>query len=90
MTATIQRQAGAMSRKPEKLSIRTRLETTRLKLRLFTDQDLQIMFELNSDPEVIKYAESTPAINIQEARERLELVLCLIIKSMAMGVLPLS
>ena len=30
------------------------------------------MFELNSDPEVIKYAESTPARNIQEARERLE------------------
>ena len=52
--------------------IRTQLETKRLKLRLFNDQDLQIMFELNSDPEVIKYAESTPARNIQEARERLE------------------
>ena len=36
----------------EKLVIRTQLETKRLKLRLFNDQDLQIMFELNSDPEI--------------------------------------
>lgn len=33
--------------------IRTYLETERLRLRLFTDDDVQIMFDLNSDPEVI-------------------------------------
>jgi len=35
--------------------IRTQLETARLILRLFTYDDIQIMFELNSDPEIIKY-----------------------------------
>ena len=43
--------------------IRTRLETAILKLRLFTDDDLQIMFELNSDPEIIKYAEAELQLN---------------------------
>jgi len=52
--------------------IRTQLETKRLKLRLFDDEDLQIMFELNSDPEIIKYAEATPARDLDEARQRLE------------------
>ena len=52
--------------------IRTRLETARLKLRWFTDDDVRIMFDLNSDPEVIKYAESTPTRTLQEAKERLE------------------
>ena len=51
--------------------IRTRLETPRLRLRLFTHDDLQIMFKLNSDPEVIKYAD-TPVRNMEEVRERLE------------------
>jgi len=52
--------------------IRTELETARLRLRLFTLDDLQIMFELNSDPDIIKYAEAEPARNLQEARRRLE------------------
>ena len=30
------------------------------------------MFELNSDPKIIKYAEATPAIDLIEARQRLE------------------
>ena len=37
--------------------IRTRLETARLRLRLFTHGDVQVMFKLCSDPEIIKYAE---------------------------------
>ena len=41
-------------------------------MRLFDDEDLQIMFELNSDPEIIKYAEATPARDLDEARQRLE------------------
>ena len=52
--------------------IRTQLETKRLNLRLFDDEDVQIMFELNSDPEIIKYAEATPARDLDEARQRLE------------------
>jgi ribosomal-protein-alanine N-acetyltransferase len=52
--------------------IRTQLETARLTLRWFTDEDVQVMFDLNSDPEVIKYAESTPTRTLQEAKERLE------------------
>jgi RimJ/RimL family protein N-acetyltransferase len=52
--------------------IRTQLETARLRLRLFTLDDVQIMFELNSDPEIIKYAEATPVRDLQEARQRLE------------------
>jgi ribosomal-protein-alanine N-acetyltransferase len=52
--------------------IRTQLETERLRLRLFTHNDLQIMFELNSDPEIIKYAEPEPLKNLEEARQRLE------------------
>ena len=52
--------------------IRSQLETSRLRLRLFTREDSQVMFDLNSDPEVIKYAEATPARNLEEARFRLE------------------
>jgi len=51
--------------------IRTELETERLRLRLFTHDDLQVMFRLNTDPDVIKYAD-TPAKNMEEVRQRLE------------------
>jgi len=51
--------------------IRTQLETTRLRLRLFTHDDLLIMFRLSTDPDVIKYADS-PARDLEEARQRLE------------------
>ena len=52
--------------------IRTQLETARLRLRLFTHADVQIMFELGSDPDVIKYAEATPVRDLEEAMQRLE------------------
>ncbi len=52
--------------------IRTHLETARLRLRLFTRDDVQIMFELSSDPEVIKYAEAHPVKSLHEAQQRLE------------------
>ena len=51
--------------------IRTSLETARLRLRLFTHDDLQIMFKLNSDPDVIKYADN-PVRDLEEAKQRLE------------------
>jgi len=52
--------------------IRSRLETERLVLRLFTPDDVQAMYDLNSDPEVIRYAEAAPVRDLQEAREKLE------------------
>ena len=51
--------------------IRTQLETERLRLRLFTHDDLQIMFKLGTDPDVIKYAD-TPCKDLAEAKQRLE------------------
>jgi RimJ/RimL family protein N-acetyltransferase len=51
--------------------IRTQLETTRLRLRQFTHDDLQVMWVLGTDPDVIRYAES-PARDMQEVRQRLE------------------
>ena len=51
--------------------IRTQLETERLRLRLFNHDDLQVMYDLSTDPDVIKYAD-TPVKNMQEAKERLE------------------
>jgi ribosomal-protein-alanine N-acetyltransferase len=52
--------------------IRSRLATQRLTLRLFTADDVQAMYDLNSDPEVTRYAEAAPVSNLQEAREKLE------------------
>ena len=52
--------------------IRTQLETERLRLRLFTHDDLEVMFELGTDPEIIKYAEPEPLKDLEEARQRLE------------------
>ncbi len=51
--------------------IRTELETKRLRLRLFTHDDIAIMFKLGSDPDIIRYAD-TPCKDIDEARQRLE------------------
>jgi ribosomal-protein-alanine N-acetyltransferase len=51
---------------------RSRLETERLVLRLFTPDDVQAMFDLNSDPEVTRYAEAAPVRDLQEAREKLQ------------------
>ena len=55
-----------------KESIRTRLETERLVLRLFTREDVQAMYKLNSDPDVIRYAEPEPAKDLDDAMSRLE------------------
>ena len=52
--------------------IRTQLQTERLRLRLFTLDDLQVMFVLNSDPDITRYAEPEPAQDLREARQRLE------------------
>jgi ribosomal-protein-alanine N-acetyltransferase len=51
--------------------IRTQLETERLRLRLFTHDDLPVMHVLNTDPDIIEYADS-PAKDLAETRKRLE------------------
>ena len=51
--------------------IRTQLETARLRLRLFTPDDVQLMYNLSTDPEVMKYVD-TPVRDIEEAKKRLE------------------
>jgi RimJ/RimL family protein N-acetyltransferase len=51
--------------------IRTSLETPRLRLRLFTPDDVQLMYTLSTEPDVIKYAD-TPVKDMAEARQRLE------------------
>jgi ribosomal-protein-alanine N-acetyltransferase len=51
--------------------IRQTLETERLRLRLFNHDDLSVMHVLNTDPDIIKYAD-TPAKDMAESRERLE------------------
>jgi len=55
----------------QQLTIRTTLETERLRLRLFTLDDLQVMFSLSTDPDVIRYAD-TAVKDMEEARQRLE------------------
>ena len=55
-----------------KENIRTRLETERLVLRLFTRKDVRAMFRMNSDPDVIRYAEPEPAKDLDDAMSRLE------------------
>jgi len=52
--------------------IRAELETERLRMRLFTSDDVQITYELGTDPEIIRYAENEPLKDMQEARQRLE------------------
>ena len=51
--------------------IRKELETERLKLRWHTHDDLEIMYKLNTDPDVIRYADD-PVKDMDEARQRLE------------------
>ena len=50
--------------------IRTRLETERLQLRHFNHDDLPVMHILNTDPDVVRYADA-PSKDIEESRSRL-------------------
>jgi ribosomal-protein-alanine N-acetyltransferase len=45
------------------------IETERLILRKFTIEDAQDAFEMNSDPEVLKYIPADPAKSVEETRE---------------------
>lgn len=48
------------------------LETSRLIVREFTLSDAQMMYDLNSDPEVVKYTGDLPFESVEEAKVFLE------------------
>ncbi|MDF2438926.1 MAG: N-acetyltransferase [Bacteroidota bacterium] len=48
------------------------ITTERLYLREFTIDDVQLIFELNSDPLVTKYTEKGPDKTLEDARKRLQ------------------
>lgn len=50
------------------------IETERLILRVFTEHDVQLIYELNKDPEVIKYT-GDPVRDINHARQIFEQVI---------------
>ena len=45
------------------------IETERLKLREFKESDARFLFELNDDPEIIKYTGDTPFTSVQDAQK---------------------
>lgn len=47
----------------------TLFETERLAFRRFTVEDAQVIFDLNSDPEVIRYTGNYPCKDLEEARQ---------------------
>lgn len=49
--------------------MRTEIDTGRLILRYFTLEDCDAFFRLGSDPEIIRYAQSTPLESLAAARE---------------------
>jgi ribosomal-protein-alanine N-acetyltransferase len=50
-------------------SMKVVLETERLLLREYVEDDAQAFFELNSDPEVLRFVPDKPLLNIEQARQ---------------------
>ena len=47
------------------------LETDRLLLREFVEDDAESFFELNTDPEVMRFVPDKPLLNVEQARQTL-------------------
>ena len=47
------------------------LETERLLLREYVEQDAEAFFKLNSNPEVIRFVPDKPVLNVEQARQLL-------------------
>jgi RimJ/RimL family protein N-acetyltransferase len=47
------------------------LETDRLLLREFVEEDAEAFFELNSDPEVVRFVPDKPLLSVEQARQLL-------------------
>jgi RimJ/RimL family protein N-acetyltransferase len=51
--------------------MRVILETERLILREYTEEDAPGFFQLNSDPDVMRYVPDEPLTNIDQAQDQL-------------------
>jgi ribosomal-protein-alanine N-acetyltransferase len=47
------------------------LETDRLLLREYVEEDAEAFFKLNTDPEVMRFVPDKPLLNVEQARQRL-------------------
>jgi ribosomal-protein-alanine N-acetyltransferase len=47
------------------------LETDRLLLREFVEEDAEAFFKLNSDPEILRFVPDKPLLNVEQARQML-------------------
>jgi ribosomal-protein-alanine N-acetyltransferase len=45
------------------------LETDRLLLRKYAEEDAEAFFELNSDPRVLRFVPDAPLVNVEQARQ---------------------
>jgi RimJ/RimL family protein N-acetyltransferase len=45
------------------------LETDRLLLRQYVEEDAEAFFELNSDPRVLRFVPDTQLLNVEQARQ---------------------
>jgi ribosomal-protein-alanine N-acetyltransferase len=45
------------------------LETDRLLLREYVEEDAEAFFKLNSDPEVLRFVPDKPLLNVEQARQ---------------------
>ena len=45
------------------------LETDRLRLRQYVEEDAEAFFELNSDPRVLRFVPDKPLLNVEQARQ---------------------
>jgi RimJ/RimL family protein N-acetyltransferase len=61
------------------------IETERLYLREFTMEDVQLLLDLNSDPDVTKYTEKGPVLSLADAEKRLSKDILLQYKNHGIG-----
>lgn len=65
-------QAIGLNLKPMKHAMKTPIKTDRLLLREMRASDVEKMFELDSDPEVVQYTGDPPITHRDQARQRIE------------------
>ena len=61
--------ATSEARVGETFSMKVILETDRLLLREYVEEDAEAFFKLNSDPEVLRFVPDKPLLNVEQARQ---------------------
>jgi ribosomal-protein-alanine N-acetyltransferase len=56
---------------PNPLDVKVILETDRLLLREYAEEDAEAFFKLNTDPEVVRFVPDKPLLNVEQARQTL-------------------